>query len=32
MFNRAVKGDFELRDFGNIRNFNKKNGKDVCVF
>ncbi|ACH93217.1 peptidoglycan DD-metalloendopeptidase family protein [Borrelia duttonii] len=32
LFNRAVKGDFELRDFGNIRNFNKKKRKSCFCF
>ncbi|ACH94516.1 peptidoglycan DD-metalloendopeptidase family protein [Borrelia recurrentis] len=32
LFNRAVKGDFELRDFGNIRNFNKKKRKNCFCF
>ncbi|WP_024655535.1 peptidoglycan DD-metalloendopeptidase family protein [Borrelia hispanica] len=32
LFNRALKGDFELRDFGNIRNFNKKKRKRCFRF
>ncbi|ANF33756.1 peptidoglycan DD-metalloendopeptidase family protein [Borrelia turicatae] len=32
LFDRAIKGDFELRDFGNIRNFHRKKRKKFFRF
>ncbi|AHE62597.1 peptidoglycan DD-metalloendopeptidase family protein [Borrelia parkeri] len=32
LFDRAIKGDFELRDFGNIRNFHRKRRKKFFRF